>query len=114
MADHGAKNYDEYGFAQSPLLLIKVKNNKSFIIDETPLAYDRMQDILISIIDGEFDGDVSDFREDSRLFYETDRKVDKRSMVEYVVTKHAFDSDSMLPTGKVIVEYASQRNNLND
>lgn len=111
MGDHGAVDYDESGFGQSPLLMIKRRSsNGDFSIIDTPISYDRMQDILISLVDDpETDADLDLSRFSSigpRYHYETEwagplsSNERAKEFVEYEMTGDSFDTDRIVATGK--------------
>lgn len=109
MADHGAAGYSGGGMIQSPLLLIKGREEKhTFKVSEAPVSYEDMQDGFIALLDGKTGEDVFTFKEGDervRTMYYTgfigQRKRFTRNepFIEYKTDSHAYDNMRLLKTG---------------
>lgn len=109
MADHGDGECGNYPQEQSPLLLIKGKNEKhGFAINDRPVCYDDLQECFINLMEGASAenswGDMPEGR--SRYTYVLDfdtpsKRYHEHPMIEYEVKGRAKDASAMEATGEV-------------
>lgn len=109
MADHGAPDYDEYRMAQCPILLIKNRYEEhELVIDDIPISYSEIQKVFLSVISkGDEQIEPKIQTSDERIYYRIDFDSGKKGLkntgprfVEYSISGHAYDTNSIIPTGK--------------
>ena len=110
MADHGAAAYEGGGKIQSPLLLVKGRNEKHpFETSEAPVSYEDMQEGFINLLDGRTGTDIFAVKEGdtrTRVMYYTDFERQQRRFtkscpfIEYETTAHAFEGYRLTKTGR--------------
>ena len=103
MADHG-----HYGMQQSPLLMIKGKNEKhKFEIANKAVSYDSLQEIFEELLDGRLSKDIflNEVKERKYYFYKYKFNLKYEhfasDIVEYSTKGSAHDEKKLLETGKI-------------
>lgn len=106
MADHGYGNNREIPIVGrgNPLLAVKgVGEHHAFQVSQAPISYEDLQEAYQRLLDGKTGEEIFDARAGDRrerrfmcYFYEKEER-----MLEYVQMGHAFDINTMIPTGAV-------------
>ena len=105
LADHGYGNKREENVVgrTNPLLAVKgVGETHPMGISEAPISYEDLQEMYRRLLNGAPSTEVFDAKEgDSRsrrtlIYY----YIDEKHMAEFVQTGHAFDLDTLVPTGQ--------------
>ena len=102
MSDHGYSFIGPEG-RQNPILYIKTKNDKhnKTVESSKKISYDDLQGAYEDILNGAntktLFSDISNDRDRRYLFYIYNQE---DHMIEYNQKGHAWDNDTMIPTGK--------------
>ncbi len=110
MVDHGIRNYPGGGYKQTPLLLVKGKNeHHEFIVNDATISFEDLDEGFSNLLNGCQGAQVFSAKEGDervRTMYYTKFagqcfRFDRTDpFIEFRVTGHAFDYNEFTDTGR--------------